>query len=563
MDQDTVRFVDYARLATVRAADFLGWAKASKLCKVVTANVPAGIFPKEFENPQLHDIKVDPYGIKAGKKKGPRGSDDAVYRSNEEIRRRVARGNTVLTFQFNGESLSCVPIWALKKFTGGIGDEDDFEESNEGAPIGEESSPVWHRFFTKDPNASTRIVSTMKANGAAGHLAVLKVKSGPGGFVWVGGSKNVHLAIREKDDLRKYSEGRYSIAVKVVEAAWDGFHEPKVNLGGVLDMLWKRHLTACFELLDPEDAHIEDLSYLAKPELHLYSLVSFEKGLESAGYICESPEKTFEEISGYGLITVTAEAADLEISPEKRKDLGADPMLAKIIDGIRGDHGNEGRVLYFLDKDGEVIGMLKKKTVWYIAIRAIREKLKAFYSVDFTLSTTDATVEAPPKSWEPFNPHHYQILRHNPIQPSFPDPNNKSLTQTRQSARKKVAKRMAELATWLGWGESTREAWKKIAVDAVDHVARRVGWRDPDGFFDEKMVEVGEKEREMFLETMKGRFPVMWKGFKESVGVDDRVPLMELAEGKVESEGVGTGVGRLTVSAEAFLDAEEFRSYHF
>jgi hypothetical protein len=43
---------------------------------------------------------------------------------------------------------------------------------------------------------------------------------------------------------------------------------------------------------------------------------------------------------------------------------------------IRKDHGYEGVVLYFLDSEYNVIGLLKKKTTWYIIIRAVREKLR-------------------------------------------------------------------------------------------------------------------------------------------------------------------------------------------
>jgi len=43
---------------------------------------------------------------------------------------------------------------------------------------------------------------------------------------------------------------------------------------------------------------------------------------------------------------------------------------------IRKDFGYEGVVLYFIDSEFNVIGLLKKKTVWYIIIRAVREKIR-------------------------------------------------------------------------------------------------------------------------------------------------------------------------------------------
>ncbi|KAJ3102388.1 hypothetical protein HDU97_000595 [Phlyctochytrium planicorne] len=555
MDAEGERFIEYVKTANEKATEFLEWCKTSKLCKVVTAAVPEGIFPAFMESPELHDVKVDPYGAPKGKKKA-RGTDDEIYTNNEEVRRRVARGNTILTFTFNKERLACVPIWALKKFTGGIGDEDDFEESENVDLV-----PKWHRFFTKDPNESTRVVVTQKANGAAGHLTVLKVAKGLGGYVWIGGSKNVHLAIRSENDLKLYKQNsRYSVAVDVVEAAWREFHKKEVKLEKFLDTVWSRHLTACFELLDPEDAHIEDLSYLTAPELHLYALVSFERGTSSGSYICESPEDTFKLVEGLGLLTVKNSASELK-APSTRKELGADPVLSQIVEEIRRDYGNEGRVLYFLDSNGNVIGMLKKKTVWYIAIRAIREKLKVYFAVDLTIQDDPTPAPAPsvpPNTktssniWEPFSPQHYvRIEQANHSQnPSQPAGNPKSLTQTRANVLKRSSKRMGELASWLGWGAQTRDDWKKVAKAAGEWAAGKMGYLDPSG-----KIKV-HAEPEKFLDTMKNRFPVMWKQFLGDMGVDDRVALTDASE---------TFLPRVDpkVPRALFLEAEEGGLYGF
>ena len=48
---------------------------------------------------------------------------------------------------------------------------------------------------------------------------------------------------------------------------------------------------------------------------------------------------------------------------------------------IRQGYGYEGEVLYFLDCDDSVIGLLKKKTIWYILCRATREKLRTAFTV--------------------------------------------------------------------------------------------------------------------------------------------------------------------------------------
>ena len=41
---------------------------------------------------------------------------------------------------------------------------------------------------------------------------------------------------------------------------------------------------------------------------------------------------------------------------------------------VRRDYGYEGEVLYFVDGRDNVIGLLKKKTAWYVVSRALREK---------------------------------------------------------------------------------------------------------------------------------------------------------------------------------------------
>jgi len=55
-----------------------------------------------------------------------------------------------------------------------------------------------------------------------------------------------------------------------------------------------------------------------------------------------------------------------------------DEQLGGHFQMIRGLQGTEGRVVYFLDKDDNVIGLLKKKSAWYIILRALREKVKQY-----------------------------------------------------------------------------------------------------------------------------------------------------------------------------------------
>ncbi len=57
---------------------------------------------------------------------------------------------------------------------------------------------------------------------------------------------------------------------------------------------------------------------------------------------------------------------------------------------IRKGHNYEGDVLYFMDSDHNVIGLLKKKTVWYIIVRAMREKVRnAYFNKNSNKSLSD------------------------------------------------------------------------------------------------------------------------------------------------------------------------------
>lgn len=85
---------------------------------------------------------------------------------------------------------------------------------------------------------------------------------------------------------------------------------------------------------------------------------------------------------------------------------------------IRAHINYEGKVLYFLDARGNVFGVIKKKTAWYIILRALREKACCFSA---------------PKSSQPLS-----------------------------DITKKVTKRIAEIQVWLGFSDEYRKKWTVI-----------------------------------------------------------------------------------------------------
>jgi hypothetical protein len=54
-------------------------------------------------------------------------------------------------------------IFALKKFTGGMGDEDETQPDD---------NFVWMKYFLKPVASAQKVICTRKANGEAAHLSV-------------------------------------------------------------------------------------------------------------------------------------------------------------------------------------------------------------------------------------------------------------------------------------------------------------------------------------------------------------------------------------------------------
>ena len=74
-----------------------------------------------------------------GKKREP---DDKLYNTHEVLRHKVARGNTILYVHDTEKNLlsyHCV-VFALRKFTGGMGDEDEDQP---------DSNKTWLNYFLK------------------------------------------------------------------------------------------------------------------------------------------------------------------------------------------------------------------------------------------------------------------------------------------------------------------------------------------------------------------------------------------------------------------------------
>jgi len=326
------------------AANWLEWARSKKDLKVVTVDVPDGILPTGATG-RLHDVKVF----------ARHGPDDALYDSQPDLREKVARGNCFLEVcQHKSDSTVICVIHALKKFTGGLGDDDD-----------RTSGPdfVWERYFTQPFDIAEAIVCTKKQNGEAAHLGVCRI----GTEIYIcAGSKNVHLLFRSSKDLDKYPlhEQRYQVANEVARCILEMLDRLSENVRVyLLEFLCVTRSTAVFELLSPHHQHVEDLSELKAAELKFIAWTSC--CLQSTSSFCYLPPNSGIELARiFELNTIEYSLISVGCLDEHMTD-------------IRSRYGVEGEVLFFLDANWRTVGMLKKKSVWYIIVRAIRQKVHA------------------------------------------------------------------------------------------------------------------------------------------------------------------------------------------
>jgi hypothetical protein len=148
------------------------WVANKPQLKATNAPVPKDIIPNES---YIHDVRIE-----------CRGPDDKVFDKDAAIRAKVARGNCILeTTGLNRKKEYDFLIFALRKFTGGLGDEDDVDRKQH----------EWNKYFLDDIVKTKSIVSTRKANGEAAHLSC---RWHDNAFLICSGSKNVHLLFKKR-----------------------------------------------------------------------------------------------------------------------------------------------------------------------------------------------------------------------------------------------------------------------------------------------------------------------------------------------------------------------------
>lgn len=235
-----------------------------------------------------------------------------------------------------------------------MGDEDEDQPDDQ---------KTWMKYFLRPVEQTSRIICTQKANGEAAHFSARYLKDR---FIVAAGSKNVHLVCRTYADIAKYSDSRYMVAKTVAESTLDMLCSlTPENASILLSFMHHTQVTGVFEVLQPHYQHVVDLSHLKASQMN-FICFTLPYGIESKknqDSLCAlSPDKSLDFARSLGMITIDYETIEAD-QGEARMDL------------VRQGYGSEGEVFYYVDNKGHVIGLLKKKTAWYILCRAIREKV--------------------------------------------------------------------------------------------------------------------------------------------------------------------------------------------
>ncbi|OQR87652.1 hypothetical protein ACHHYP_08416 [Achlya hypogyna] len=292
--------------------------------------------------------------------------DDAIYNSDEYARKYLPRGNYVAKWTLDETTTAYFPlVRAYPKFTG-------HEDDGELAASEETLAPeALSKYFTKPVSETASVISTVKENGEAAHLAVLK--KADGSFIYLVGSKNVHMAISCEADIDK----AIAIGSAPGQNPFAGARPVAYGLLRMLasltpakrelfcEFLWQTRLTASFELLCPAHQHVELLDVPEDTPVLFglsFPVLQSQPGVE----ICMNPLLGLALARRCGVRTVA-----FAVVPHTGTE------LKDVLAAIKSGYQTEGKVNLYVDATGAVIGLQKYKTAWYVSLRAIREKAKS------------------------------------------------------------------------------------------------------------------------------------------------------------------------------------------
>lgn len=406
--------------------DLLVWCKSNELLKVVDEEIIDIIIPDktaqthyDVKSIKITDVKVHP------PKKSKHMSDDQIYSEHPDIQSKIPRGIAFIVIEKGDMVYVEKIIQGLRKFTGlEAGDDDDVIDTMKESQTSQEFQTFGKvQYGISDDDDVVTIHKAEKANGENGHFGVIECPSCIAEipeipkYFFVGGSKAVHCVIRDIDDIDHeiYKKQRFTFASIIMKTCMEAI----TDVDQFCQFMSDHHLTLTIELLNPDTQHIVLLTNkkpIAKALtfLSIKNISQIQLGLNPIGsqYIARF----------FGFDPVEIEEIDIK---------NLDTALSESRFGA----DSEGYVFYGINSDGNVIHMYKRKTNWYVSLRAIRQRGIAFL-----------------------------IGMHKSL---------KTKSEIIKNGKKKVLCRIDEIQKWLKMSEEEVELYKNIGIRFIEYIAHK------------------------------------------------------------------------------------------
>lgn len=262
------------------------------------------------------------------------GDDTKIYAENYNIWRDIPRGLSKIIVSSASDQKEWI-LAGMHKF--------EYEPMQLGRLSGDIESEI---YMTKE-------------NGECCHISGFWFSSI---FVWVLGSKNVHIAVTNVEDLDAefFKEERYSYCLKIARLF---FHiiSNIADTNQLMKFLNNGH-TLCGEACFSDSQHIVD--YHGENKIIFFSATrgtSIEHGLTAI-----SPDEMLGIFHSWGLNT-----------PWYRKvNMGDEKDRIQLRNDVYNRENSEGSVVYAINSKNQVIFVYKFKNIYYIVERAVREIIR-------------------------------------------------------------------------------------------------------------------------------------------------------------------------------------------
>lgn len=333
--------------------------------------------PKELSNDEASWIEVIDINFKAR-------DEDKVYKTNNEIRDKIRRGNTILYVKkWDGEDrdMCIIARKGLNKFF-------DYSPAFQIKPSSMSSVVIGKvlDYLKEDNKYSISIFETYKANGENVQISYNETIS-----AWFVCSKNLAMLYRNESDLDQYRVNTeistlYSYCLRFADQ-WNQYLS-KLSEDELKELMEALNgYTLVGESVGTENQHIKLYN---SPHFQFYALIN-NNSLQP----CEEIESTEAFCKKFKLKMV--EFNIVSGISTKEAFFGAMEKLYNNVLFSSIDEKGEGSVCYFTvynesTKNHEVLSLAKLKTFEYRFIRKLREKLKGRIEKG-SISTTLKAIE--------------------------------------------------------------------------------------------------------------------------------------------------------------------------